>query len=134
MSVLEIFLSLWFVWESRYDWSSDTLIRFLYVGISIDGPSENLYWTDLEYGHIMVAKTDGSYAYKLLNNLGKPKAIAVHPRKMFVYLFNSYVLTKFRLIALKIHDIASKILAELLICTYAKAWLYIHVLKSALKA
>ena len=58
------------------------LLLFFTVGIAIDESAKNLYWTDQQLGHIMIANIDGSYPYKLVKHLSRPKAIIVHPKRM----------------------------------------------------
>ncbi|XP_060586815.1 low-density lipoprotein receptor-related protein 6-like [Ruditapes philippinarum] len=40
-----------------------------------------LYWTDIEYGHIMVVREDGTFPHILHRDLGQPKALALHPQR-----------------------------------------------------
>ncbi|KAL4228575.1 hypothetical protein ACF0H5_011625 [Mactra antiquata] len=54
-------------------------------GMAVDWNTNNLYWTDIKYDHIMVAKEDGRFPIILLKQLGQPKAIAIHPFRRYLF-------------------------------------------------
>lgn len=58
-------------------------------GVAVDWVGRNLYWTDSKvYGksEISVSRLDGKYRKTLLNkNLGKPRAIVVHPTAGYIF-------------------------------------------------
>ena len=64
-------------------------------GIAIDWIGRKVYWTDRTPGKIEVSELDGRNRAVLVNeNIKTPRAIAVHPRYryywMFVQVFNNY--------------------------------------------
>lgn len=56
---------------------------YLYLeGLAFDWMTKNLYWTDSKYQWIMVARPDGRFQKKLINeNLVDPVGIVVHPKR-----------------------------------------------------
>ncbi|XP_060590191.1 low-density lipoprotein receptor-related protein 4-like [Ruditapes philippinarum] len=54
-------------------------------GLALDWSSGNLFWTDLTYNHISMAKKDGMYPSVIIENLDQPFGIAVHPARGKLY-------------------------------------------------
>ncbi|XP_048744811.2 low-density lipoprotein receptor-related protein 4-like isoform X2 [Ostrea edulis] len=55
-------------------------------GLAFDWMTKNLYWTDSKYQWIMVARPDGRFQKKLINeNLVDPVGIVVHPKRGELY-------------------------------------------------
>ena len=57
-----------------------------YTGIAVDWISDNLYWTDRAYGHVMVARGDGRFQQVLISGLDNPRGIAAEPTRRYVYI------------------------------------------------
>ena len=55
-----------------------------YTGIAVDWISDNLYWTDRAYGHVMVARGDGRFQQVLISGLDNPRGIAAEPTRRYV--------------------------------------------------
>ncbi|XP_033760426.1 LOW QUALITY PROTEIN: low-density lipoprotein receptor-related protein 4-like [Pecten maximus] len=67
---------------------TDTVIRGLgdVRGMALDWTTSTLYWTDRQFKHIMVAKTDGRYQKTIIDTrLEEPLGIAVHPERGTMY-------------------------------------------------
>ncbi|OWF40871.1 low-density lipoprotein receptor-related protein 4-like [Mizuhopecten yessoensis] len=67
---------------------TDTVIRGLgdVRGMALDWTTSTLYWTDRQFKHIMVAKTDGRYQKAIIDSgLVEPLGIAVHPKRGTMY-------------------------------------------------
>lgn len=54
-------------------------------GIAVDWMGQNLYWADKESKRIEVSDLHGRYKKVLLENLGKPRAIVLHPIRGFLF-------------------------------------------------
>ncbi|CAD5111663.1 DgyrCDS948 [Dimorphilus gyrociliatus] len=54
-------------------------------GIAVDWVGKNLYWADKQSKTIEVSDLEGRYRKVLLRNLGKPRAIVLHPKRGFLF-------------------------------------------------
>jgi len=52
--------------------------------MSLDWVSRNLFWTDMTYNHISMARADGMHQTVVISGLDQPLGIAVHPGRGWV--------------------------------------------------
>lgn len=62
--------------------TNDTPFLICYdIGMALDWVAGNLFWTDKTYGQISMAKKEGLYPTVIIEGLGEPIGIAVHPER-----------------------------------------------------
>ncbi|GBP17003.1 Low-density lipoprotein receptor-related protein 4 [Eumeta japonica] len=54
-------------------------------GLAVDWIADNIYWTDNEYKVLEVARLDGSSRKAIITGLAEPRALALIPRKGYIY-------------------------------------------------
>lgn len=54
-------------------------------GLALDWVSGNLFWADKTYKHISMARKDGLHPVVIVEDIGEPLGIAVHPERGYAY-------------------------------------------------
>lgn len=57
----------------------------IHVGLAINWPSDNMYWTDKTRGVIMVSRIDGRFERTVISNLPQPYGLTVDPVHRLVH-------------------------------------------------